>query len=136
LGTATVRAHVDTIVGVDPVDLKVVDGSGLSVHNLATPRSLVQLLRYAHARPWGSLYKAMLAQPGEEGSTLSERLLELRGRLFAKTGSLTNVGSLVGYVTDRSGREIVFAVIVNGANLPAAAVREGIDAVVLGLAGN
>jgi D-alanyl-D-alanine carboxypeptidase/D-alanyl-D-alanine-endopeptidase (penicillin-binding protein 4) len=136
LGTATVRAHVDTIVGVDPVDLKVVDGSGLSVHNLATPRSLVQLLRYAHARPWGSLYKAMLAQPGEEGSTLSERLLELRGRLFAKTGSLTNVGSLVGYVTDRYGREIVFAVIVNGANLPAAAVREGIDAVVLGLAGN
>ena len=135
-GTAAVRAHVETIVGVDPVDLNVVDGSGLSVQNLATPRSLVQILRYSHARPWGPLYRAMLPQPGEEGSTLSERLLELQGRLFAKTGSLTNVGSLAGYLIDRRGREIAFAVMVNGANLPAAAVREGIDAVVLGLAGS
>jgi len=135
-GTAAVRAHFETIVGVDPIDLNVVDGSGLSVQNLATPRSLVQLLRYSHARPWGSLYRAMLPQPGEEESTLSERLLELQGRLFAKTGSLTNVGSLAGFVTDKRGREIAFAVMVNGANLPAAAVREGIDAVVLELAGN
>ena len=135
-GTAAVRAHIETIVGVDSVDLNVVDGSGLSVHNLATPRSLVQILLYSHARPWGSLYKATLPQPGEEGGTLSERLLELQGRLFAKTGSLTNVGSLAGYVIDRRGREIAFAVMVNGANLPATAVREGIDAVVLGLAGS
>ena len=135
-GTGAVRAHVETTVGVDPVDLNVVDGSGLSVQNLVTPRSLVQLLRYSHARPWGSLYRAMLPQPGEEGSTLSERLLELKGRLFAKTGSLTNVGALAGYLIDRSGREIAFAVMVNGANLPTAAVREGIDAVVLRLAGS
>ena len=135
-GTGAVRAHVETTVGVDPVDLNVVDGSGLSVQNLVSPRSLVRLLRYSHARPWGSLYRAMLPQPGEEGSTLSERLLELKGRLFAKTGSLTNVGALAGYLIDRRGREIAFAVMVNGANLPAAAVREGIDAVVLRLAGS
>ena len=136
LGTAAVRAHIETIVGVDPVDVNVVDGSGLSVHNLVTPRSLVQLLRHSYERPWGSLYRAMLPQPGEDGSTMSERLLKLRGRLFAKTGSLTNVGSIAGYVTDRRGREIAFAVMVNGANLPAAVVRDGIDAVVLELAGS
>ena len=134
-GTAAVRAHLENVVGVEPLDLNVVDGSGLSVQGLVTPRSLVQLLQYARSRPWGSAYRAALPQPGEEEeSTLSERLLELQGRLFAKTGSLTNVGSLAGYLIDRRGREIAFAVIVNGANVPAAAVREGIDAVVRGLA--
>ena len=134
-GAAAVRTHAETIIGVDPFDLNVVDGSGLSVQNLATPRSLVQLLRYSHARPWGSQYRAALPTPGEEGGTLSQRLLELEGRLFAKTGSLTNVGSLAGYLIDGRGREIAFAVMVNGANLPASAVRAGIDAVVLDLAG-
>ena len=135
-GTTAVRAHLEATVGVDPIDLNVVDGSGLSVHNLATPRSLVRLLRYARSRPWGSLYRTSLPTPGEEESTLSQRLLELEGRVFAKTGSLTNVGSLAGYLVDQRGREVAFAVMVNGANLPAAAVRETIDAVVRDLAGN
>ncbi|MSR36966.1 MAG: D-alanyl-D-alanine carboxypeptidase/D-alanyl-D-alanine-endopeptidase [Gemmatimonadetes bacterium] len=129
-GTAAAARDFQDVVGLDPLDFRVVDGSGLSVQNLLTPRALVQLLRHAHSRPWGAAFRSALPSPGEVGSTLAGRLPDLSGRLFAKTGSLTNVGTFAGYLIDARDREIAFAVMVNGSNLPAVTVRDGIDAVV------
>ena len=129
-GTAAAARDLEEVVGIDPIDFRFVDGSGLSVQDLLTPRALVQLLRHARSRPWGPEFRAALPEPGEAGTTLSDRLLDLRGRLWAKTGTITNVGALAGYLTDARGREVAFAVMVNGSNLPGATVRDGIDAVV------
>ncbi len=129
-GTAAAARDLEEVVGIDPIDFRFVDGSGLSVQDLLTPRALVQLLRHARSRPWGAAFRAALPEPGEAETTLSDRLVDLRGRLWAKTGSLTNVGTFAGYLTDARGREIAFAVMVNGSNLPGATVRNGIDAVV------
>jgi D-alanyl-D-alanine carboxypeptidase/D-alanyl-D-alanine-endopeptidase (penicillin-binding protein 4) len=109
------------------------DGSGLSNHNLITPRALVSILRYARDQSWGEAFRSGLAQPGLEGTTLASRLPELRGRAFAKTGSLSHVNSLSGYVFADDGRELIFAILTNGSNLPASQVRAQIDAVVVEL---
>ena len=128
--TAAVRRYLVDSVELDSLDVRLVDGSGLSTQDLLTPRALVHLLGYARSRPWGDGYRAALAEPGEKGSTLEDRLQELKGRVFAKTGTQTNVAALAGYVIDEGGREIALAVLVNGSNLPAPRTRAAIDRIV------
>ncbi len=106
------------------------DGSGLSNHNLISPRALVSILQYARRQPWGPAFRSSLAQPGLEDTTLSSRLEGLNGRMFAKTGSLSHVNSLSGYIIAADGRELLFSILTNGANLSASQVRGQIDAVV------
>jgi len=120
--------------GVDSLDLSLRDGSGLSAYNLVTPRAVVAVLRRISDSPLDSLYRDALAAPGEADSTLEERLLWAEGRLQAKTGTISNVNSLSGYLAADSGRELVFSILTNGSGLPAGVVRERTDRVVALLA--
>ena len=135
-GLAAVRSHITHLASIDSMDVRIADGSGLSAQNLVTARALVAVLTHARSRPWGGAFRAALAEPSEEGSTLETRLAGLEGRLFAKTGTLTNVGTLAGYLVDQAGREIAFAILANGSNLPGSTVRGAIDGVVRVLAGS
>ena len=99
-----------------------------------TPRALVRLLAHARGRPWGADFRAALPTAGQAESTLATRLTDLSGRLSAKTGTLTNVSTLAGYLTDARGRDVAFAVLVNGSNLPGAPVRDAIDTIVRAIA--
>jgi D-alanyl-D-alanine carboxypeptidase/D-alanyl-D-alanine-endopeptidase (penicillin-binding protein 4) len=91
---------------------------------------MVRILAFMRESPHGELYRNALAEPGEEGSTLENRLTRLEGRVFGKTGTISHVNSLSGYLTTESGREIIFSILTNGSGLPSARVREGIDAVI------
>jgi D-alanyl-D-alanine carboxypeptidase/D-alanyl-D-alanine-endopeptidase (penicillin-binding protein 4) len=112
--------------GIDTLDLSLVDGSGLSPQDLVTPRALVSWLT-AHARDsvLAGPFRLGLAEPGVTG-TLKHRFagLDARADLRAKTGTLTNVSSLAGYVTDAAGERVVFAVITNGNRATATAAKQ------------
>jgi D-alanyl-D-alanine carboxypeptidase/D-alanyl-D-alanine-endopeptidase (penicillin-binding protein 4) len=133
-GVAVVERFLVEEVGLDSLDVSARDGSGLSAYNLVTPRALVRVLRYMDAREDAAAYTAAMAEPGEVDSTLEERLLDLRGRVFAKTGSISNVNSLSGYLVGNDGRRVIFAILSNGSALPAETMRATIDDVVRGLA--
>ncbi len=117
-------------VGIDSLDVSARDGSGLSAYNLVTPHALVGVLRYMAGRPDGAAYRAAMAEPGEEDSTLEERLLGLEGRVFAKTGTISNVNSLSGYLVREGGQEVIFSILVNGAGLDDRLVEDAIDEIV------
>ena len=121
-------------VGVDSLDIAPRDGSGLSAHNLVTPRALVRILQYMRRGLNAATYRAALAEPGEENSTLERRLMDLEERLFAKTGAISNVNSLSGYLVRDDGTEVIFSILSNGSGLPASRVRAVIDDVVRALA--
>jgi PBP4 family serine-type D-alanyl-D-alanine carboxypeptidase len=93
----------------------IVDGSGLSRLNLLSPTHLTTLLRIMDRHASGGVYKASLAVPGQAG-TLRRRMLDSRATkaVRAKTGSMTHVSSLAGYVTTRDGEELAFAIMFNG----------------------
>ena len=129
-GLQAVTAFMVEEVGVDTLDLRLRDGSGLSTQNLVTPRALVALLDYAADAPWGGSFKQALAEPGEEGSTLAGRLEGLEGRAFAKTGTLTNVVGLSGYLERPDGEVVLFSILTNGSALPARTVESGVDRIV------
>jgi D-alanyl-D-alanine carboxypeptidase len=102
--------------GIDTLDLSLVDGSGLSPQNLLTARSLVRWLWVLDRdSTLASSFHDGLATPGALG-TLKNRLagLDPRAELRAKTGTLTNVSALAGYIRSGDGERIAFAMITNG----------------------
>ena len=117
-------------VGVDSLDLVLRDGSGISAKNLVTPRAIVRILDYMRNSPNSGILRDALASPGEEDSTLENRLTVLGSRVFAKTGTITHVNSLSGYVFTDSGRELIFSILTNGSGLPSGPVRAAIDQIV------
>jgi D-alanyl-D-alanine carboxypeptidase/D-alanyl-D-alanine-endopeptidase (penicillin-binding protein 4) len=125
-------------LGVDTRLLTMGDGSGLSRRNWVTAAQIVTLLRRAQRRAWFPAFRAALPIAGDPdpraGGTLRERMrgTPAAGNARAKTGTLTGVNALSGYVTDAGGRQLVFALIVNGSLTSAAAV---LDAAVVMLAG-
>lgn len=120
--------------GVDSTDVEMRDGSGLSAYNLVTPRAVAGILTGIHGRSWAAAYRDALAEPGEVESTLEERLQELEGRLFAKTGTITHVNALSGYLITAQGRELVFSLLTNVSGRESWRVRRAMDAWVLELA--
>lgn len=133
-GLRTVNRTLVEEAGVPEGDFSLRDGSGLSAYNLVTPRGMVAIFRWARTQPWGEGFRLALAEPGEEGSTLSSRLEEYEGRLWAKTGTISNVNSLSGYLLDEGGRAVVFSILTNGSGLPSGTVRGAMDDVVRALA--
>lgn len=112
-GARLVRAFL-LHAGIDPDDFVFYDGSGLSGHDLVTPRATTQLLVYATAQPWFAAWKASLPIGGVDGS-LAGRFTDapLKGKVFAKTGTLGEARALSGYVVCASGRTVAFAVMVS-----------------------
>ncbi len=90
----------------------VADGSGLSRANRLSARQLVVVLDAMHRDPRAREFREALAQPGQEG-TLANRMQELEGRLFAKTGTLNGVSALSGYIEIDEGRWAAFAILCN-----------------------
>ncbi|HSN42673.1 MAG TPA: D-alanyl-D-alanine carboxypeptidase/D-alanyl-D-alanine-endopeptidase [Propionibacteriaceae bacterium] len=97
----------------------VVDGSGLSRSNLVPATMLGSAIRVATTTPRLSGLLEGLPVAGVSG-TLSSRYfddtaLPGRGRVHAKTGTLTKVSTLAGYTTTKDGRVLVFAFMSNNA---------------------
>ena len=132
-GARVVRQFL-TNAGVDPGDFVFYDGSGMSAADLITPRAATTLLTYAEKQPWGAQYKSDLPVGGVDG-TLSNRFTgELKGRVFAKTGTLGEVNALSGYLTTKSGKTLVFSVLCNDHDPTSDAAKGAIDRIVTAVA--
>ena len=100
--------------GIAPDDVIQTDGSGLSRHDLVTPRAIVSLLKYAQGQPWFAPYFASLPVAGVDGS-LQDRMKNTlaAGRIHAKTGSVEHVRTLSGYAETPTGRRLIFSFLSN-----------------------
>ncbi|WP_293254179.1 MULTISPECIES: D-alanyl-D-alanine carboxypeptidase/D-alanyl-D-alanine-endopeptidase [unclassified Microcoleus] len=121
-----------TQLGVNPNSYILADGSGLSRHNLISPEALVQTLRLMANSPAGSIYRASLPVAGESG-TLKNRINTTSNRVIlqAKTGTLSGVSALSGYIEVPNYDRLVFSIIVNQSDLPASKLRSATDEIVL-----
>lgn len=113
---ANARAAVTRFVaglGV-PVDNQVFDdGCGLSHHNRTSAATIVAVLRFMDGHPRREVFRSSLAVPGEEIGTLKKRMKDMAGRVIAKTGTISGVSSLSGYVEGPGGRRYAFSVLCN-----------------------
>jgi D-alanyl-D-alanine carboxypeptidase/D-alanyl-D-alanine-endopeptidase (penicillin-binding protein 4) len=122
--------------GISPSDLMIADGSGLSRYNLLTAEALVTILaRVAADERLRDRFAAALPVAGRDG-TLSERMRHTPadGNLRAKTGSMSGVRSLAGYVTDADGERLAFAIIANNYDASSDTISRALDGIAVQLA--
>ena len=121
--------------GIDKDDFAFFDGSGLSGHDLVTPRATVKLLQYAAGQPWFEEWKKSLPVGGVDGS-LEGRFTKapLQGKVFAKTGTLGEARALSGYVECASGRTVIFSILVGNHPPQSHADRDVMDKMVEAIA--
>jgi serine-type D-Ala-D-Ala carboxypeptidase/endopeptidase (penicillin-binding protein 4) len=100
--------------GIAPGDVIQTDGSGLSRHDLVTPRAIVALLKYAQGQPWFAPYYASLPVAGVDGTL--ETLMKntpSAGRIHAKTGSVEHVRTRSGFADTPNDRRLIFSFLSN-----------------------
>lgn len=111
----TVKKMIDRL-GWDASDYKIVDGNGISLYNYVSAELLMSFLKYAyqHKDVWSGIYNN-LPVSGRDG-TLKHRMGDghLLGKVRAKTGTVSGVSSLAGYVNAASGHVYAFVIISNG----------------------
>ncbi len=117
--------HVLQIFGLDTAPVSFADGSGVSFYNLITPRMLAELLFYISED--GQLFKPFyesLAILGIDG-TLIRRAVhsQASGRVRAKTGTLTGVSTLAGYVDTLHEERLIVVMMFQNFTLPAGRYR-------------
>ncbi|MCP2166365.1 D-alanyl-D-alanine carboxypeptidase/D-alanyl-D-alanine endopeptidase [Goodfellowiella coeruleoviolacea] len=126
-------------LGVDTGALSLFDGSGLSRMDNVAPDQIAALLVAAKAKPWFGVWYDALPVAGASdrmvGGTLRNRMAgtPAANNLHAKTGSMTGVTGLSGYVTAASGQTLAFSLVQN--NFSAASLKDVEDAVAVRLAG-
>jgi serine-type D-Ala-D-Ala carboxypeptidase/endopeptidase (penicillin-binding protein 4) len=124
--------------GLNQEGLFMVDGSGLSRFNLITPQETVQLLSIMARSLHAETFYNSFAIPGEEG-TLKGRQKGVSATTLtnvrAKTGTMTHVKNLSGYVTTKNGELLAFSFLCNNYDVPGNIIDDLYDRTLTRLAG-
>jgi D-alanyl-D-alanine carboxypeptidase/D-alanyl-D-alanine-endopeptidase (penicillin-binding protein 4) len=116
-------------LGIDTTGYLMVDGSGVSHYNLLTTEMLIQLLRGMYNRhDLFSLFYESLPIAGVDG-TLRGRMkaMAAEGNVRAKTGTISGVSSLSGYVKSRENEMLAFSIMMQNFIKPNQLYREAQD---------
>ncbi len=121
--------------GIDPREVRLDEGSGLSRSCLVTPNATVTLLGFMSRHREAEIFRESLPVAGVDGS-LRNRMKQTKasGNLRAKTGSLRYVDALSGYVTTAGGERLAFSIMLNNYANSRPSGREIIDGLAVLLA--
>lgn len=107
------------VMGINPLNMVIADGSGLSRLNLLTPQQVVKLLSYMYKSNEFKNFYESLPIAGVDG-TLATRLKYsvTENNVRAKSGYIEGVNSLAGYLKTADGEPVAFTIIVNNFLVP------------------
>jgi D-alanyl-D-alanine carboxypeptidase/D-alanyl-D-alanine-endopeptidase (penicillin-binding protein 4) len=135
LGFMNDEKIIDTLLKTDFKDLpqkpRWVDGSGLSRYNLFTPQDFVFILNKMKTEFGMFRIKNIFATGGE--GTLSSYYKKDSSFIYAKTGTLSGVVALSGFLYTKAGKELIFSVLVNNHQGSATNVRRAVEKFIQGV---
>jgi serine-type D-Ala-D-Ala carboxypeptidase/endopeptidase (penicillin-binding protein 4) len=133
-GLETLRSTLNRL-GVQERSYNLMDGSGLSRRNWVTPTALIETLQGMARSPHARTYRDSLAIAGEKG-TLKNRFRDtpVAGKLHGKTGFMSGVTALSGYLEASDDSPLVLSILVNQFDQPLGEIQGAIDQIVLLLA--
>ncbi|MFQ5529469.1 MAG: D-alanyl-D-alanine carboxypeptidase/D-alanyl-D-alanine-endopeptidase, partial [Gemmatimonadota bacterium] len=105
--------------GIEPGAIELSDGSGLSRYNEVTPNAIARMLRAVWRHPDFKTFFHGLPVAGVDG-TMRRRLVATPAfdNAHAKTGSMSGVRAVSGYLVDGSGETLLFSLLLNGYDAP------------------
>ncbi len=120
---------IDTLLKTDLKDLPQkpswVDGSGLSRYNLFTPQDFVWILnKMKNEFAWKRI--STIFPTGNTG-TLTNYYTTDSGYIYAKTGSLSGVIALSGYLVTKKNRQLIFSVLINNHQTTGRVARRAVE---------
>ncbi|RLE82895.1 MAG: D-alanyl-D-alanine carboxypeptidase/D-alanyl-D-alanine-endopeptidase [Thermoprotei archaeon] len=132
-GIKSIKSLLKTL-SIPDNELVLVDGSGISKDNRATPRSIAELLFKIRKRRYFKNFYRALPVAGISGA-LRERLINTnaRGRIIALACFTAEASSLSGYVKTLQNRELIFSIIINNPKVPLESLLEAVDKMCLSL---
>jgi len=107
-------------------DITWVDGSGLSRYNLLTPASIISVLKRIYSTQPHKKIFALLPESGNTGS-LKTSFTDLTGKIHAKTGSMSGVYNLSGYLVTDSGKTLAFSFMNNNFKVSPSLVKQEME---------
>jgi serine-type D-Ala-D-Ala carboxypeptidase/endopeptidase (penicillin-binding protein 4) len=129
LGVMNDEKIIDTLLKTDfkglPQKPRWADGSGLSRYNLFSPKDFVFIFNKMK-NDFGMDRTKNILPTGNEG-TLSNYYKSENGYIFAKTGTLSGVVSLSGFLYTKKNKLLIFSILVNNHNSSATAVRRAVE---------
>lgn len=116
-GAVAIKQILKQKAGIDLQNSIVADGSGLSRQNLISANVMMQILQYiaTHDTQLGLIN--MLPVSGKDGTLLGRKSLKdagLDGMVYAKTGALSDVYNLAGFIKTKSGKQLAFVQLISG----------------------
>ncbi|THU41642.1 D-alanyl-D-alanine carboxypeptidase/D-alanyl-D-alanine-endopeptidase [Niastella caeni] len=135
LGEMNDEKIIDTLLKTDlsnlPQKPRWVDGSGLSRYNLFTPNDFVILLNKMQ-QEFGMKRLQVILPTGGRG-TLGNLYKQDSNYIFAKTGTLSGVVALSGYLYTKKNKLLIFSVLINNHTGSAVTIRRGVEAFLTGI---
>jgi D-alanyl-D-alanine carboxypeptidase/D-alanyl-D-alanine-endopeptidase (penicillin-binding protein 4) len=135
LGMMNDAKIIDTLLKTDLKDLpqkpRWVDGSGLSRYNLFTPQDFVFILNKMRNEFGMERIKTILPTGGE--GTISSYYKADSGFIYVKTGTLSGVVALSGFLYTKKGKQLIFSILVNNHQASATDVRRAMEKFLLGI---
>ena len=121
--------------GVPAAAQQQVDGSGLSRRDTVSAETVLAVLQHMHDPSGSSPFVTALPLAGVDG-TLAERMkgTPAAGNVRAKTGTMSNIRSLAGYVKTRDGETLAFVAMVNNFEGSGATANQALDGIAIRLA--
>ncbi len=114
--------------GINTESIIVKDGCGVSRNNLISVDWMTAALNMLYKMKDFEKFEDNMAQPGD--GTLLNRLLDLRGDVWLKTGSLSNISAITGFVKSQDGHTYSVAILIQNFNQPQADIKKFEDEII------
>ena len=114
IGLDSIKSFLAEKVLIDTSNIRLADGSGVSRYNLTSSAQLISLLKWMYNSKYKDDFISTLPGGGWENSTLEKRLVNEGGLVRAKTGGLSGVRNLAGYITSKRYGNVAFSILMNG----------------------
>ncbi|WP_158085111.1 D-alanyl-D-alanine carboxypeptidase/D-alanyl-D-alanine endopeptidase [Niastella vici] len=135
LGEMNDSRIIDTLLKTDLADLpqkpRWVDGSGLSRYNLFTPNDFVVLLQKMQREVGMKRLQGILPTGGK--GTLANLYKQDSNYIFAKTGTLSGIVALSGYLYTKKNKLLIFSVLINNHTGSAGSIRSRVESFLTGI---
>jgi len=113
-GLDSVKTLLSDSAGIDTAKIRLVDGSGVSRYNLTSPDQLTRFLKWSYKSKYKDDFISTLAVGGNKDGTMEKRLEKEGNLIRAKTGGLSGVSNLSGYIFSPIHGPLAFSILISG----------------------